>query len=163
MEKKALEFKVKVDEKALFRFQIYSVYHNMQGISALIISFLCIAYLIYGWGRLNVGFRLLFIFLGLFYLTFKPFELWVKSKLVSKQEAFNEPLFFTCEDDKITIRQGEKQDELLWGNIWKIVVRKQDIYVYTGKLYAYTITKVQTKDKWKKFIAMAEEKGCRIV
>lgn len=157
-----ITFKTCADEKALFRFQLYSVYHNIQGYAIIFTSVLCWVYLILTWNNSKTGLKILLVFLGLFYLLFKPLSLFMKSKLQAKQEAFKVPLEFTCSDEKITVSQGEQSVEVEWNMIMKIVVRKKDIYVYTGRLYAYMIQKEQAGEAWKAFVTMAEQKGCVI-
>lgn len=163
MEKEPLGFTVRLDEKALMRFQLYSVYHNLQGYVALFISFLCILYVILRWDNMNVGMRILFIVLGVFYLLVKPVELLFKTKLLSKQDAFKLPLTFTCDDEKITVLQGDQTAEFTWDKIWRIVSRKKDIYIYTGRLYAYILPKEEIKDAVETFLRLAADKGCRLV
>jgi hypothetical protein len=46
--------------------------------------------------------------------------------------------------------------------VYRIVSAKQDLYLYTSRIYAYTIPKDQTGEEWKKLLALAEQKGCRI-
>jgi hypothetical protein len=75
---------------------------------------------------------------------------------------FQKPLTFAVDAEKIRITQGEQQAEVPWEEVYRIVSAKQDLYLYTSRIYAYTIPKDQTGEEWKKLLALAEQKGCRI-
>lgn len=162
MEEKQIQFSVTVGEKDLYRFLMYHVYHSMQGVTAVLISVMALLLLILSWERSNPAMKILLLVLGLYYIVGKPVVLYMKAKLQAKQEVFHRPLTFTADDEGIHIEQGEQEAQVAWQDIYRIVSAKQDIYLYTNRIYAYTIPKAQADGSWKAFLTLAESKGCRI-
>jgi hypothetical protein len=162
MEETRFEFCVTVDEKALYRFLMYHVYHSVQGLAAVFISVMALVLLALSWTSSKPAMKVLLLILGLYYLVGKPVSLRMKAKLQAGQEVFQKPLTFAVDAEKIRITQGEQQAEVPWEEVYRIVSAKQDLYLYTSRIYAYTIPKDQTGEAWKKLLALAEQKGCRI-
>ncbi len=162
MEEKQTSFSVTVGEKELYRFLMYSVYHSLQGAVAIFISIMALLLLVLTWANSNVGMKVLLLILGLYYIIGKPISLYMKARLQAAQEVFKTPLNFTVADEGILVQQGEESAELPWSGVYKVVSTKNDVYLYTTRIYAYTIPKAQTGEGWKKLMTIAEEKGCRI-
>lgn len=162
MEEKQIQFSVTIGEKELYRFLMYHVYHSLQGAAAIFISIMALVLLVLSWERSNPAMKLLLLVLGLYYLIGKPIALYMKAKLQAGQEVFRKPLTFTADEEKLHITQGEQEAEVSWQEVYRIVSAKRDIYLYTSRIYAYTIPKAQAGEAWKKFLALAESKGCRI-
>lgn len=162
MEETKLHFSVTVDEQALYRFLMYHVYHSIQGAAAIFVSVMALLLLVLNWGKCNFAMKLLLLFLGLYYLIGKPVSLRLKAKLQSGQEVFQKPLTFSADDEKICVAQGEEQAEVEWTQVYCIVSAKKELYLYTNRIYAYIISKEQTGEEWKKLLAIADSKGCRV-
>ncbi len=162
MEEKQISFSVTIGKKELYRFLMYSVYHSLQGVVAIFISIMALALLALSWQNSNPAMKVLLLILGLYYIIGKPVTLYMKARLQAMQDVFKTPLCFTVDDEGILVQQGEESAELPWEGVYKIVSTKNDIYLYTTRIYAYTIPKAQTGEAWKELMTIAEKKGCRI-
>lgn len=162
MEQEKIRFSVTVGQKDLYRFLIYNAYHNMQGMASVFISLLAWAILILKWQTASVRIKLILAVLGLFYLAYMPIHLWLRAKRQAASEVFSKPLDFEFSEEEIRISQGEEEAALPWENVYKIVSRKRDLYLYTNRIYAYTIPKEQAGEAWRKALVMADGHHCRI-
>lgn len=162
MEEKQIEFSVTIGVKELYRFLLYSVYHSLQGGAAVFISVMVLLILALTWQDSNPAMKVLLLILGLYYIIIKPISLYMKARVQAMQEVFKIPLNFSADEGGIHVQQGEESADLPWDGIYRIVSAKKDVYLYTTRIYAYTIPKDQTREAWKELLALAEKKGCRI-
>ncbi len=142
-EGKVYSFTAKVGRDELFRFHFYSVYCNMQGVIAIILSVLMAVICVMSWGKINPGLSVLLIIAAVYYPVYKPIAILAKSAIQSKNEAFVNGIGYTADKRGVTVKVGEEQARFSWSNVTRLVKRKQEVYLYTGRLFAYIISREQ--------------------
>lgn len=136
----SLEFDVNLNEKDIFRFNMYHTYTGFHGIASILLAIGSFACAIKTLGTVSTGYTVLYFAFGFILLFYMPLSLYTNSKRqVMMSEAFKHALHFTVDEQGITTAQGEQKAELAWNQIYKIVETKYNILVYSTRKHAFVI------------------------
>jgi len=152
-------FRSGVDAGALYRYHLYSVYLNIQGLLAMLLSAVLVVVCVITWNRAQIPVRILLIAVAAYYPLIKPVTLYLKAKLQANNEAFLKGMEYTATPDGLTISLGEQQVELTWEDVYRIVRREREVYIYTGKLFAYIISREQGGEGLNGMLAMLDRRN----
>lgn len=138
-----LQFNTQLTAKDLYRFNMRNAYTSTQGILSIICAALVVFVFIWRFDRLTVPYMILFIILAIVFIIYIPVSLWLRSNQVFKNnEIFKEPLTYSFTDEDITVTSPSAQEEeahLRYDDIYKVVVTKGYILIYTNRISAYII------------------------
>ena len=146
---------------ALYRYHLYSVYLNIQGAIALLLSAVLVVVCVISWDRAQVPIRVLLIAVAAYYPLIKPVTLFLKARLQANTEAFLNGLDYTATPEGLNISLGEEQVDVAWENVVRIVRHEKEVYIYTGKLFAYIISKEQGGEGLRGMLAMLDRRNNR--
>ena len=146
-----LQIEIKPTAKDFFKYNMRNAYTSMQGILSIVFAALVVFVLIWKFEKLNVPYIILFIVLAIAFLVYIPISLWLRSKqLVKENEVFSKPLTLTFTDENISVASPVMMEEenvtFTYADIYKAVKSKNYLLIYTNRISAYIIPRVQLAD-----------------
>ena len=156
-----MKFRIQIDEKEMYRFNLYHTYHTANGILSVVvgIAVFVITYLVRE--RLAPTDVALYLLIGVAFILYYPISLWIRSRMqVGGSAVLQAPLTYEfCEDgiyvstevqvteaDGETIEGSANRALLPWKDIYKIVTNKTQLLIYSSRVNAYVIPLTQIQD-----------------
>ena len=136
-----LELTVKIEAGDLYDYMLMHSYTSPAGLvgSAFGASLILFAIAAQQW---------IFIVLGLVMLLYLPWTLFLKSRSQSlTNPSFQEPLHYLLDEEGLTVSQGEAQEKMAWGDMYKAVSTGRSIILYTSRVNATLFPKRQLGDR----------------
>lgn len=150
----AVEFDIKLTIKDIYRFNMYQTYSGMQGWLSVAVAILLLVKTVKTFGTVSATYTLLYALMGIVFLLYFPFFLYVRSKhSLAASEALRETLHYAVDENGFAASQGEASGLLKWEKIYKMVATKNNVLVYSNRINAYVIPREQLGDK---YAALAE-------
>lgn len=151
-----VEFDIKLTFKDIYRFNMYQTYSGMQGWFSVVVAVLLLAKAVSTYGAVSMTNTLLYALLGIVFLLYFPFFLYVRAKQsLAASEALRETLHYTVDDDGFAASQGGESGLLKWEQIYKMVATKSNVLVYSNRINAYVIPRAQLGDKYETLAELA--------
>lgn len=125
-----VELTVKINAGDLYDYMLMHTYNSAAGLLGS------------AFGAVLVVFALstqqwLYLVLGLIMLLYLPWTLFVKSRRqILSNPAFQEPLQYTLDEEGLTVAQGELQEKMAWGDMYKAASTNRSIILYTSPVNA---------------------------
>lgn len=139
---------------ALYSYVINTNYRSMSGILGIILSAGSIVILVSTWGILSARQKAVFILIALMFTVFNPAALALKTyRQLKLSPSYKQPLDYTFSDDGIGVSQGEQHMDLEWKNIYRLLLTKQMLAVYTNRIHAFVIPLSELGDEKGKILA----------
>ncbi len=145
------EFDVQLQQKDLFRFNMYHSYHRVNtwlftilGIVIFVLSFTTI-------NDIDPTYVMMYWFCSLVFVFFTPINLWTTTKLRMKEDSpLRQKLHYTFSETGIEVYavneegEGEPQGQKVdWSQIYRVVETKHQVLVYTSRINASILPKEQ--------------------
>ncbi len=141
---------------ALYSYVINTNYRSVSGVMGIFISLASIVLLIIYWDGLKPGSKGLLLFVGLIFTVINPLALAFKTfRQLKLSPSYKKPLEYTFGDEGIYITQGELSENLTWDRIYRILLTKQMLAIYTGRMHAFVIPVSELGDDKGKIITSA--------
>ena len=122
------EFDFQMNDKVLGDFYTRS---NVGGGMWPIFGVFAIALAIISGGTTPMAYRLLYVFFGLMFIFYIPFDLRKKAKKQIKTNPFYaEPIHYILDEEGVTTIQGEKEAKVTWDKFSKIRLTKKSVFLY---------------------------------
>jgi len=142
-----LEFDVKITTGALYDFKLQHTYKKPITILATVLGFFCI-YLFFA--REDTT-RILFLILGVAFIVYEPLTAIYRSYIQAKlMPSFQEPLHYRFCEEGIEVSQNGECQMAKWEQCVKACNTRKSIIVYTSKVNAFILPRVdlgsQTED-----------------
>lgn len=153
-----IEVNVQLDKRSLNRFLIYHNYARVSGIIGVIISVAALAALCMKWGMWTPMQRGLLVVLALLFTVLQPLILMSKGKKQLVAEEFQTPFRYTFDAAGVVISQNDQRQAFAWGDIRKIVYRKDAVYVYMSTVSAFVIPAEQCGGGFEDLVRLMKEK-----
>lgn len=151
-----VEFDIKLTIKDIYRFNMYQTYSGMQGWFSVVVAVLLLVKAVNTFGTVSVTNTLLYVLLGIVFLFYFPFFLYVRSKhSLASSEALRETLHYAVDENGFAASQGEASGLLKWEQIYKMVSTRSNVLVYSNRVNAYVIPREQLGDKYDALAALA--------
>lgn len=154
----SIEMDVKLDDKSLGRFLLYHNYARAAGVIGIVISVAAVAALFIKWGFWTTTQRGILVVLALLFTVIQPLMLVWKGKKQLMMEEFQSPFHYVFDDDGVVISQGEQSQKFSWGEIRKIVYRKDAVYVYMSTVSAFVLPASQCGGQFEGLVKLMKEK-----
>ena len=130
----------KIGPKDMYRFQLYHTYVGVTGLLLGLLSILALADLIGNFTSMNTGTKAICVLLILWALVINPVNLYFKSKRqVEAAELFKNPIDLEITKEGISLTQGENGGSIAWKEVTKIVILKNLVIFYMGKVRAHLL------------------------
>ena len=139
---------------ALFSYVMNTNYRSMSGILGLVLSFGAIVMLVIGWNTTSGRQKAIFIIVALMFTVINPLSLAFKTfKQLKTSPSYKQPLVYTFGDDGIGVSQGEEHMDLEWKGVYRLLMTKYMLAVYTNRMHAFVIPLDQLGDDKGKILA----------
>lgn len=136
-----LELTVKIEAGDLYDYMLMHSYTSPAGLVGSAFGAILILFAI-------AAQQWIFIVLGLVMLLYLPWTLFLKSRSQSlTNPSFQEPLHYLLDEEGLTVSQGEAQEKMAWGDLYKAVSTGRSIILYTSRVNATLFPKRQLGDR----------------
>jgi len=113
-----------------------------------------IVMLVIGWNTTSGRQKAIFIIVALMFTVINPLSLAFKTfKQLKTSPSYKQPLVYTFGDDGIGVSQGEEHMELEWKGVYRLLMTKYMLAVYTNRMHAFVIPLDQLGDDKGKILA----------
>lgn len=155
-----VSFDIKLTAKDLFKFNIMQAYKGMQGFLSILLPVLIFAYAVTSIGQVSIGSTLVYVGLGIVFLVYVPVSLWMRVNKTIKDtnNALSKILHYEFSEENINVTVETESVEFNWENIFQMKETKDMVLVYTNRINAYIIPKVQLGESYKELSALAHKK-----
>lgn len=155
-----VSFDIKLTAKDLFKFNIMQAYKGMQGFLSILLPVLIFAYAVTSLGQVSIGSTLVYVGLGIVFLVYVPVSLWMRVNKTIKDtnNALSKTLHYEFSEENIKVAVEAESVEFNWENIFQMKETKDMVLVYTNRINAYIIPKVQLGESYKELSALAHKK-----
>jgi len=145
------EFDFQMDEKTLTDFYFS---HNMGGISGFLwpmIGVFAIVLAVISRGASSFAYRLLYLFFGVIFLFYIPWDLKRKAKKQIKTNPYYaQPIHYVLDEEGITTTQGEKEATVAWSDFSKMKITKKSLFLYMRNKNACVFSQEAFGKDWDK-------------
>lgn len=145
----------KISKKELFRFLMYHNYWRLIGILGLLFSVSCLTGAVLTFGRVKIGSTVLLLLLGALFTVYQPLMLYRKAVVQSRHPVFAKAAHYVMDDSGITVSQDGDSAAITWEEMWKVVGRKREIYLFVDPVRANIISRSQAGEKAGTIMEMA--------
>jgi hypothetical protein len=154
-----VEFDITLKPKDMYRFNIYQVYSGFTGWFSIIISILIFVWAAYTYGRVSVGYTVLYIVFGIVFIFYMPLSLMARSKAaLAASDVLKNALHYRVDDAAIEVSQGDASSRLEWDQVYKLVATKSNVLIYSNRTNAYVIPRDQLGDRYAELSDIASQK-----
>ncbi len=154
---KKIELDVTMTFEDMYRFNLYHVYHNSQGILSIVIAVLLVLVSVLSWGDVNVAYNVLYLLASVLIVLYIPFSLRGKvKKQMKNSEVYQQPIHYTFDESGITTCFGEQSVTMPWKQLYKIVSTKHMVLLYGGRIRANVIPRDQLADQYEALYELAK-------
>ncbi|MDF2820977.1 MAG: hypothetical protein K0R15_1418 [Clostridiales bacterium] len=133
---------VRINVIDMFRFNLTCAYLRKKGLFAIAFSLLCFVMSIVSFNIKDTISALLFLSGGLIYTVFVPASLYYRAVMHVKKEKANErDLFYTFNEQGLSIASEDNDFSLAWESIARIVETNRQIVVFINRTQGYIVPK----------------------
>ena len=119
-----------------------------------VLSFGAIVMLVIGWNTTSGRQKAIFIIVALMFTVINPLSLAFKTfKQLKTSPSYKQPLVYTFGDNGIGVSQGEEHMDLEWKGVYRLLMTKYMLAVYTNRMHAFVIPLDQLGDDKGKILA----------
>uniref|UniRef100_UPI004056D3F5 YcxB family protein n=1 Tax=Agathobacter sp. TaxID=2021311 RepID=UPI004056D3F5 len=152
-----VEFDVNLDQTHIFKFNMYQTYKSTQGMLSLVLPAIIFFRLYMNYESMGMDQILINLGLGILFLVYVPISLWLRAKkALKKNSVLASTLHFAFTEQSICVTQGEDKAEFKWENIYRMVSTKNLVLIYTNRVNAYVIPKLQMGMEYVKLAELAK-------
>lgn len=139
---------------ALYSYVINTNYRSVSGILGILLSVGAIVLLGFQWNTMSSGQRIVFIMIALMFTVINPAALAFKTfRQFKLSPSYRQPLEYTFSDSGIGVSQGEQHMDLEWKGIYRLLLTKKMLAVYTNRIHAFVIPLSELGDEKGKILA----------
>ena len=154
-----IEFDITLTSKDMYRFNMYQMYSGFHGWFSVVISIVIFVMAVRTYGQVEPMYTVLYVMFGIVFLIYLPGSLYLRSKhSLAASEVLRNALHYTVGENGFAVSQGEASAELPWTQIYKLVVTKSNVLVYSSRRNAYIIPREQLGDAYGALVKLAEAK-----
>ena len=149
-----MKFQITIDEKEMYRFNLYHTYHTANGILSILvgIAVYVVTYLVRS--RLQPTDVILYLIVGTAFLLYYPVSLYMRSKMqIAASGVLKHPLTYefkeegifvsseidACENDGETMEGSTNSALLPWKDVYKIITNSSQLLIYSSRVNAYVL------------------------
>ena len=152
-----IEIDVKMTFEDMYRFNLYHVYHNSQGILSIVLAVMLALISILTWGESNVAYNVLYLLAAVLIVVYVPVNLRGRVKKQMKNTGvYQEPIHYTFDETGITTSFADQSVTMPWKQLYKIVSTKRMVLLYGGRIRANVIPRDQLGDAYDALYELAK-------
>ena len=152
-----IEIDVKMTFEDMYRFNLYHVYHNSQGILSIVLAVMLVLISVLSWGDTNVAYNVLYLMAAVLIVVYVPVNLHGKVKKQMKNtQVYQEPIHYAFDENGITTSFAGQSVTMPWKQLYKIVSTKRMVLLYGGRIRANVIPRDQLGDAYDALYELAK-------
>ena len=152
-----IELDVKMTFEDMYRFNLYHVYHNSQGILSVVLAVMLVLISALSWGDTNVAYNVLYLLAAVLIVVYVPVNLRGRVKKQMKNtEVYQQPIHYTFDESGITTSFADQSVTMPWKQLYKIVSTKHQVLLYGGRIRANVIPRNQLGDAYDALYELAK-------
>lgn len=152
-----IELDIKMTFEDMYRFNLYHVYHNSQGILSIVLAVMLAAISILTWGDSNVVYNVLYLLAAVLIVVYVPVNLRSKvKKQMANTEVYQQPIHYVFDECGITTSFADQSVTMPWKQLYKIVSTKRMVLLYGGRIRANVIPRDQLGDAYDSLYELAK-------
>lgn len=154
-----IELDVQMTMEDMYRFNLYHVYHNSQGVMSVILGVLLVCLSILSWGESGVTYSVLYLAAALLVVCYVPVSLRSRvKKQMKNNELYETPIHYTFDENGVTTAFHGQSVTMPWIQLYKLVSTKRMVLLYGGRIRANVIPRDQLGDEaYRALYALAKE------
>ena len=145
---KRIELDVKMTFEDMYRFNLYHVYHNSQGIISVVLAVMIALIAVLTWGDKDVAYNVLYLLAAILLLLYVPFNLRGKVKKQMANEVYRSAIHYVFDETGITTSFGDQSVTMPWKQLYKIVSTRHMVLLYGGRIRANVVPRAQLGDAY---------------
>lgn len=152
-----IELDVKMTFEDMYRFNLYHVYHNSQGILSIVLAVMLVLISVLSWGDTNLTYNVLYLLAAVLIVLYVPVNLRSRVKKQMKNtEVYQQPIHYTFDEGGITTSFADQSVTMPWKQLYKIVSTKHQVLLYGGRIRANVIPRNQLGDAYDALYELAK-------
>lgn len=136
---RSFSFDIELKANDLWTFYMYNSNRGHRLLFNIIFTIGCLAYLVYYWNELADSKRYILIFFSLMFTVLQPLLLYRKAILQAKTENMKAGFTLQLSDSGIDVSKDDKKLHLDWEHIYRSMIKKYMIVLYTDNIRGYLI------------------------
>ncbi len=153
-----IEFSIKMTVIDMYRFFLRHSYYCVSGVISLLVSIAALVYLIINFEKMQPIDMLLIGFLAALFTVIMPLQLLKKAATVVKlTPTFQKPLEYKINDEGVYVSQEGEGALLPWASVFKTVLTKTQLVIYSSPKNGYIMPKNQLKDNLKPIMELIDK------
>lgn len=154
-----IQFDIKITDKDMYRFNMYHAYTGFQGIFATLIGIAVLVVAAVTFGKVEITYSLLYLLFGIIFLIYVPVSLKMRSKRqILTSPVLKETLHYTMDEAGLHVSVGEETADLEWNMMYKMVSTKSNLLIYSSRVNAYVIPRIQLGEQYEAIRTLAGQK-----
>ena len=150
MSEKKLEFDIKLNEKDIWIFSLYSSNRAYLGIFNALFTLASLYVLVSTWGESGISRKLVFLACALMFSVIQPAILYLKAARQAKTETIKKGFRLELSEENVVTAS--------WEEVYKTMIRKNMIVIYFAPLRGYLIPARYFEGNREKLEALLKEK-----
>ena len=134
---KEVKVSIEISARDMYHFMLYHQYHSLTGVCYIIFGMMALGMMFYAIFNMSFLYVAVMGLLFFFCILYQPFGLYRKAaRQIRKNESFRRPITYVFHKDGVEVRQGENRGELLWEDVSGVVLTKDLLMIYCGRIRA---------------------------
>lgn len=157
MDEKKIELDVTMTFEDMYRFNLYHVYHNSQGILSIVLAVMIALISVLTWGDKDVVYNILYLVAAVLLLLYVPLNLRSKvKKQMKSSQVYGNAVHYVFDETGITTSFGDQSVTMPWKQLYKIVSTKRMVLLYGGRIHANVVPRAQLGDAYDDLYELAK-------
>lgn len=152
------EFDINLTQEDVYRFSMYHNYTSFQGIFSILIAIAAFAAAVITRGEVTTTYTVLYVLFGIAFLVYVPLQLKMSAKRQFRNsDQLRNTLHYQINDEGISVEQNGETALLPWKQVYKITATKQNVLIYSTRVNAFILPRVQLGGEYETLKAIAQK------
>ena len=155
---KSFSFDIELKANDLWTFYMYNANRGYRLLFNIIFTIGCLIYLVYYWKELDNSKKFILVFFSLMFTVLQPLLLYRKAILQAKTDNMKAGFNLKLSESGIDVSKDDQKLHLDWEHIFRSMIRRYMIVLYTDNIRGYLIPARCFSDKRNEVNALIKEK-----
>ena len=137
--KKEFHYQVDMKAKTLWMFSMYHSNRGLYGAFNLIFTLAALYLIVFRWGIMDTGIRVVAIVCALLFTVWQPMLLYTKAARQARLPVMQMPLELDFNEEGIRVAQGGQQQEVAWDLVGRVITLPFLVIFYMDSVHAYLL------------------------
>ncbi len=136
-----------VTKSDLYCFLLYHNYARLVGIIGFLFSTACLIGAVITFGKVELYSTLLLLLVGSMFTIYQPIALYRKAVKQAKNPVMQKPMVYGFGKEGMVVSQDDNYAAVSWDELWKIIARKNAIYIFMDPVRANIIPRAGKEEQ----------------